>query len=986
MAYRLLRSVSLLLLTLLLLAGTLVAQTEQETKRAEAMRLYNEAGQSFQEGSKESLERAVLKLQQARLLFQSSGDGSGEANSLLGIGSIYSALGENQKALESYALALPLFRAAGERGGEAITLNNIGKVYYSLGEKRKALETFESSLQLRRAIGDRRGEAITLSNMGVIYDDLGEKQKSSDIYALALPLFRAMGDRGGEATTLNNIGMTRDAVGETQEALNNYTLALPLFRAVGDRRGEATTLNNIGSVYSSLGEKQKALENFTAALQLLRAVGDRRNEAVALSNMGKLYNDLGENQKALENYVLALTLLNAIGDRSSQAVTLNNIGALYTSLGGTQKALEAYTLALQLYRSAADRNGEAITLSNMGYAYSLLGEKQKAAENYAAALPLFRAVGNRSGEAMSLSNTASIARDDGRLAEARTNIEAAITIIESLRTKIVNQELRASYFATVQDYYEFYINLLMRLHKQSPGSGHDGEALQTSERARARNLLETLAEANADIRQGVDTKLLERERSLRQQLNAKAQAQTKLLTGAHTDAQAKAIAAEIEALTTELQQVETQIRQSSPRYAALTQPQPLTLKEIQRDVLDRDTLLLEYSLGAERSYLWAVTTDSITSYELPKREETEAAGRRVYDILNARNQRVEGETQEQRGARIRQADAQYAGAAAELSRKILAPVAKQLGNKRLVVVADGVLQYIPFAAIPDPSEMNTPLVVKHEIVNLPSASTLAVLRREVKDRKPAAKAIAVMADPVFEEDDERVKSGATVAANRRGQRRRRDLPPGMERSLAESGLRDAGFEIPRLPGTRQEALKILSLVPQNESKGAFDFTASRATATASDLSQYRFIHFATHGFLNSLHPELSGIVLSMVDEQGRGLDGFLRANDIFNLKLPAELVVLSACQTGLGKEIKGEGLVGLTRGFMYAGSPRVVVSLWSVSDAGTAELMTRFYSAMLKDRMRPAEALRAAQVSLLKEKRWEQPFYWAAFTLQGEWR
>jgi CHAT domain-containing protein len=466
----------------------------------------------------------------------------------------------------------------------------------------------------------------------------------------------------------------------------------------------------------------------------------------------------------------------------------------------------------------------------------------------------------------------------------------------------------------------------------------------------------------------------------------------KLLSGAHTEAQATQIAAEIEALTTEFQQVETQIRQSSPRYAALTQPQPLTLKEIQTDVLDRDTLLLEYSLGKERSYLWAVTPDSITSYELPKRDEIEAAARRVYDILNERNRKVEGEKiPEQRRARIAQADAQYAEAAAELSNKILAPVAKQLGNKRLLVVAGGVLQYIPFAALPDPSGNNVPLIVKHEIISLPSASTLAVLRREIKDRKPAAKSVAVLADPVFEEDDERVKnveSGTTTAANRqrRRTRRRRDLPPGMERSLEESGLRDARLEIPRLPGTRQEAVKILALVPQSESKQAFDFAASRAAATTSDLAQYRYIHFATHGFLNSLHPELSGIVLSMVDEKGNAQDGFLRANDIFNLKLPAELVVLSACQTGLGKEIKGEGLVGLTRGFMYAGAPRVVVSLWSVSDAGTAELMTRFYRAMLKDKLRPAQALRAAQVSLLKEKRWEQPFYWAAFTLQGEWR
>lgn len=214
----------------------------------------------------------------------------------------------------------------------------------------------------------------------------------------------------------------------------------------------------------------------------------------------------------------------------------------------------------------------------------------------------------------------------------------------------------------------------------------------------------------------------------------------------------------------------------------------------------------------------------------------------------------------------------------------------------------------------------------------------------------------------------------------------RSLVVEVTRAAKESGVARSGLSLPRLPGTRREAEQILTLVAATERKAAFDFAASHATATSPELSQYRYVHFATHGFLNSLHPELSGVMLSMFDEQGRPQDGFLRAHEIFNLKLPAELVVLSACQTGLGQEVKGEGLVGLTRGFMYAGAPRVVVSLWNVSDAATAELMTRFYRRMLKDGMRPAAALRSAQVSLMKERKWASPFYWAAFTLQGEWR
>jgi CHAT domain-containing protein len=203
-----------------------------------------------------------------------------------------------------------------------------------------------------------------------------------------------------------------------------------------------------------------------------------------------------------------------------------------------------------------------------------------------------------------------------------------------------------------------------------------------------------------------------------------------------------------------------------------------------------------------------------------------------------------------------------------------------------------------------------------------------------------------------------------------------------KRSSAESGLAD----FVRLRFSRQEADEITRLAAGGENLKALDFTASRPTVTRPETGQYRFVHFATHGLINSQHPELSGIVLSLVDEQGRSQNGFLRLYDIYNLRLGADLVVLSACQTALGKEIKGAGLVGLTRGFMYAGAPRVVASLWQIDDRPTAELMKRFYQGMLAARFRPAAALKAAQVSMWKEKRWQTPYHWAAFTFQGEWK
>jgi CHAT domain-containing protein len=206
----------------------------------------------------------------------------------------------------------------------------------------------------------------------------------------------------------------------------------------------------------------------------------------------------------------------------------------------------------------------------------------------------------------------------------------------------------------------------------------------------------------------------------------------------------------------------------------------------------------------------------------------------------------------------------------------------------------------------------------------------------------------------------------------------------LTRAVQSTGLDGERGSLARLPYTRAEAKAILALAPQTQSFGAFDFAANQAAAIDPALGQYRYVHFATHGLLNDTHPELSGLVLSLLDREGRAQDGFLRMVEVFNLNLPAELVVLSGCKTGLGKEIRGEGLIGLTRGFMHAGAARVLVSLWDVNDRATAELMTRVYRGMLGKGLRPAAALRAAQLELSKQPQWRAPYYWASFVLMGE--
>jgi tetratricopeptide (TPR) repeat protein len=546
------------------------AATAEDKYRVAGEVIFREA-ERLKDGTLEDRRKSVEKYNEALDLYRRASDRNGEAQTLNNIGEVYWSLREMRKALEKYNEALPLRRAIGARRGEAVTLNNIGVVYRSLGEMQKALEKYNEALPISQAVGDRRGEADTLNNIGVVYWSLGEMRKALEKYNEALPISRAVGDRSAEAETLTNIGAVYRSLGEMRKALEKYNEALPLSRAIGDRRVEAATLGSIGTVYLSLGEMQKALEKFNEALPLSRAVGDRRVEVATLNSIGVVYRSLGEMQKALEKFNEALPIYQAVGDRSGEAYTLINIGTVYRLLGEMQKALEKYNEALPLSRAVGDRSGEAATLNYIGLVYDSLGETQKALEKFNEALPIFQAIGDRNREADTLLGIARVEQKRGNVTQARQTIEQAVGLIESLRTNIAGQELRASYFASRQGFFETYIDVLMQLHKQNSAASFDALALAVSERARARSLLELLKEARADIRQGVDGSLLERERSLQQRLNARAAAQASLLNRKHTPEQADAAAKEIAAITDEYEEVQAQIRARSPRYAALTQ-------------------------------------------------------------------------------------------------------------------------------------------------------------------------------------------------------------------------------------------------------------------------------------------------------------------------------------------------------------------------------------------------------------------------------
>lgn len=928
------------------------------------------------------------------LLSRKAQAASDEAELLNAIGYVYIYLGENQTALEYCERALTMSKPSGGRAGdagsrrqEAQALNNIGEVYYSLSDLKKALDYFERARAIWDEEGDRRGLALSHLNSGYAAADMGDLQSADVHYRSALTQWLAVGDPRGEAFARTAIGGVQSFVGEKQSALESHEQAMRLFERMGNRQGEAAARNGVAQVYEDMNQPQPALANYTGALRVYEAIGNRDFTALTLFYIGRVEHSIGEIERALDHYGQSLRLGREVGDRVVEAHALRGIGMAYENLGRPALALAQYVRVLQLYQQIGDRRWQARTLNNIGYLHEAAGERREALRHYEQALALSRAVGERREETLTLYHMARVERDEGRLDAALAHVSSSVALIESQRAKVASELLRTSYFASVHQHYELYIDLLMQMDRLHPGRGYAADALQAAEMSRARSLLETLSEGRVDIRHDVVPELHARELELQQQLDYKLERQVALLNGPHTEEQAAEASAEVAELTNAYQSVLAQIRRESPRYATLTQPRPLRAEDIQAELGDEGTLLLEYFLGERRSYLWAVTNNTVEGYELPGRATLEAATRNVYDLLIAR-QPVSGELGVSYVSRVADADARYAQEAARLSDMLLGDVAAQLGTKRLLVVCDGALQYLPFDALPGPATaaedaVAQPLMLEHEVVKLPSASVLAALRGDVVPAAEPPKVLAVVADPVFDDRDPRNGTPSVAVAQ---VARARGEDEELSRSMRDVSEAEADVVIPRLPSTLREAKAIVGMAPAGESLMVTGFGANRSLVTGGGLGEFRVVHFATHGIFDDKHPELSGIILSLVDEHGNRQNGFLRMHDIYQLRLPADLVVLSACRTGLGRDVSGEGMVSITRGFMYAGARGVVASLWKVDDEATVELMSHFYGAMLRDGLTPAAALQSAKRAMWQQERWRAPYYWAAFFLEGDYR
>jgi CHAT domain-containing protein len=853
------------------------------------------------------------------------------AERALSAGNARNVDGDYKEAALKYAEARALFHACGDRGGEAMAANDQAGVLSALNEFEESLRLWNEARVLFQAVGNHEWPARIALRIGNLYLGIGDWQRTLDYYEQARALYEAAGQREGEAFMLLSIGCVHyRRLGDHQRALEYYARALTVAREIGDQAQEVNVLDWTGIVQRGAGDPVSAMESYGQALALARATVSTFQEARILSQIGALELDLGHADRALALHAQALEL--AWRSEGSNRGGIDVVLQVLRSLAETYERLGRYDEALEQARAAVARAGQDARMADRAHYYA-----------------------------------ARLQRDRGDLRAAHDEISGVLSGIESRRGRLLRDDARASLQDETHDYFELAIDILMRWHQLEPEARHALEALQVAERMRARTLLDFLGEAGVDLGKAVDADVLARATAARRALDRAASHASDSPSRAAGDA-------EIRRLTEDYESARAEIRRRSPRYAALTESQPLAVSEIQ-NLLDPQTLVLEYALGTERSYLWVVSATDSQVYELAPRATIEAA---VLDLRTRLSKRP-GTAGEAAALQV---------AATRVASLVLVPAATSLrAAVRWVVVGDGALQAIPFAVLPfspstgGASSSGAPFVREREIVGLPSASVLAAIRTEVAQRTPAPKAVAVLADPVFEPSDPRVRRRSAAGPRSADTPRERAF----ERALEDTALRSG--HIPRLPFTRREAAAAVGLEPRSQTLAALDFAASWRAATSGALAQYRIVHFASHGLLDAQHPELSGIVLSLVDESGRSQPGFLGLTDVYDLKLPAELVVLSGCQTGLGRQVRGEGLLGLTRGFMYAGAARVVSSLWKVDDRATAELMTRFYGALRgKRKLPPAAALRSAQASMAADARWRAPYYWAGFTLQGEWR
>lgn len=842
----------------------------------------------------------------------------------------WATMSKRSKKMDSINQSLALWTELGDTASIARTHLKRESVLRD-SDLRAAVAEDDKALELCRPISDIRCIAEAANNSGWWYRQLGEVDRARERLDEAARDWDELHDVINAAKTRSNLGAVQWQSGDFEDAIVNLDLARHGLRSK-DRVGYAKVLNVLGLCYLSLAEYEKARGYFERAISRL-ARGDPRDKIRARLNLGRTY--MLEGHLVRAQFLLEGVLVESrkLSDRRAVGDSLRNLGQTLWREGNIEQARARFEEALTIDRIDGDTRGESSALHYLGLVAQKDGDVSAATSYLAQAIKIRLEIGLRDDAADSLSVLTELEYSEGKLDEARDHAKETLKLLESVRSQVPSPALRASFYSRKRQFFDLLVDMAMSI--ATPQSNVEG--LLAAERGRARALMDLLASGSL---QPVPKDLADRRENIQQHIDYLASR----LPSASPEQQNE-LRGRIEQFLAEKEEIEAQIREALGQKFG----QPLTsIEEIQHNFLPPNSALLEFHLGAHKSYVWLVDAQQVRSYSLPPAGLIEAQA--VPVVKNF------GRILERR--RSSATKAQFEQALRKLSVTLLGELSSVQLPPLLILVPDGILHSVPFAALKAP-DVSSPMGLAHDLVQIPSAAYLTY----GKPPRPLGqfpKAILAVVDPVFSSRDPRVHPG-----------------------YGKGSSPDSGMPLARLP-FNFEIKTIESLVPPDHRKILRGFDASRAELATVNLADFGVLHFSTHAMIDDSIPELSRIMLSMVNRSGKPIaDSSLHPHQLAQFHLDGSTIVLSACDTALGKQVLGEGLVGFTSSLLYAGGAQLVVTLTEIDAEASSRFLSEVYRRFLSGSNSMEHSIALVRLALVHDPQFSDPYFWASFIVVG---
>jgi len=899
-------------------------------------------------------EESIELFKEALASARKNQDHPAEMEALVKIGLLYWNTGELPDSQNFYQQALSAAEKAAltekkEEIEKYIQIHNLyqdGKEYFSEGNLRESIESFERAIALAKEIQSPEHEVKCLRLLSIRYLELDDFERYKSLNESALEIARRLNHEKEQGRCLFNIGYYYGAVEDYSQALQHYEEALRKARIVEDYGDESDCLTNISNIYRRLGDFDKALEYLRQVLRIDRELlPDEAYVAIDLNSIGVTYQkkalQTGKDEdldRALENYEESLRIARRIKDDETEIEALNNIGMAYVDLKRYPEALEYFKQAMAKAEENQDKEETANILVNIGIVYSKQEKYDLAVESLQRALDAASQIGKENTLWEAHFEIANTYMRRGDYQKSLENYESSVEHLEKIRSRIQLEELKASYLGTDKriETYQNVVDLLYKLSRLEPEKLYCQEAFHFLERAKARAFLDRLEVSKVNIARGVDRELLIQEEELMNEISA---LNSELFKPGLNDPEKQDIREKLRQSEDRLEALKRTIRISSPAYANLKYPQIISLEQAQRQLLDSKTAFLEYSLGETSSYAFTITRSGSKMFPLPPARTIRSQVREYLQAIAVKENKD-------------------FSLGHELYKILVLPGLDRKITK-LVIIPDDILHYLPFETLLSREEDNSWLVKDYKIAYAPSISSLReIIQQEVAREHKRQKDILAFGDPYFGPEEEGTEAEDTAKTA----------------SAADSS------QFPRLKFSGQEIEKIAALFKKENTSLFKRREATEERLKALDLDDYKILHFATHCIIDDTKPDRSSIVFSVGSVSSE--DEILQMREVFNLKLNSDLVTLSACQTGLGQLIRGEGVVGLSRAFFYAGASSALISLWAVHDQATSQFMERYYF-HLRASHSVMDALQKTKLEMIDSGVLSHPYYWAAFIVTG---